>query len=176
MVNGNYYPVVDKDELVAQMPSLKKKLLYYKDYARMAIDDLFSHSFLSLSNYNEVDMLASVILLSNEVGYEVVKLPAEAQYSPIYSLEVADIDGDGIMDLLAGGNQYFVKPQFGRYDASHGWFFRGRLDSGKFYLDAGFSLGVEGQIRDIEVYNSKEDTYILFSKYDDELEIYKVNR
>jgi hypothetical protein len=175
-VNGKYYPVADKDDLTAQMPGLKKKLLYYKDYAQMSMDDLFSRSLLDRANYYEVNMLASVMLLSNELGYEVVKLPAEAQYSPIYSLKVADIDGDGIMDLLAGGNQYFVKPQFGRYDASQGWFFKGRLDRGKFHLDDGFSLGVEGQIRDIEVYTSKEGTYILFSKYDDELEIYKVNR
>ena len=99
-------------------------------------------------------------------------MPQEAQYSPIYALSVSDFDNDGIQDVIAGGNQYLVKPQFGRYDASHGWFFKGILDDEKFTLSSGTALNVDGQIRDIgfTVFNGTK--YILFAKYDDDLEIY----
>lgn len=175
-VGKRYYPVVDKDDFVAQMPGLKKKLLYYKDYANMAIDDLFSEPLLSNSKQFEIDVLSSVLLLSGEKGYSIIPLPVEAQYSSIYSLKLFDVDKDGITDLLAGGNQFNVKPQFGKFDGSFGWFFKGKINDGKFSFESGRSLGIKGQIRDIEVIEHDKQTIIIFSKYDDELEFFKVNQ
>ena len=39
--NGADYPILDRDELFKQIPSLKKKYLYYKDYANANMTDLF---------------------------------------------------------------------------------------------------------------------------------------
>jgi len=114
------------------------------------------------------------LLLSDSSGYKQIELPNEAQYSPVYSLLVADLDNDGIEDMIAGGNQYAVKPQFGRYDASRGWFFKGALNEGKFTFHKGIDLNVKGQIRSIESVEVKGVKYILFAKYDDELEIYEI--
>jgi enediyne biosynthesis protein E4 len=172
--NGKYYPVVDKDELLSQLPFLKKDLLYYKDYGNKSMEELFPENILSKSKVFEVDRLASMLFLSNATGYEQVELPREAQYSPLYSLLVTDLDNDGVMDLIAGGNQYQVRPQFGRYDGSHGWFFKGVLEAGVFTFSSGIDLNVKGQIRDIELLEVKGNRYILFAKYDDELEIVKV--
>lgn len=173
-INGKYYPIVDKDEFLSQLPSLKRELLYYKDYARKSIEDLFPEPILLKSKVFEVKLLSSILLLSGPKGYERVELPLEAQYSPIYSLLVYDFDNDGVKDLIAGGNQYQVKPQFGRYDASSGWFFKGVLNRGQFRFEHGIDLQVKGQIRDIEYIKIKETKYILFSKYDSDLEIYKI--
>jgi len=85
-----------------------------------------------------------------------------------------DFDKDGVQDIIAGGNQYLVKPQFGRYDASFGWLFKGVLKDGQFTFQSGIDLNIKGQIRDIEYVNVKETRYILFAKYDDDLEIYKI--
>lgn len=174
-VNGKYYPIADKDEFLSQLPSLKKKLLYYKDYAKKSMEELFTQSDLAKAKVFQVKLLSSIMLLSVENGYRRVELPLEAQYSPIYSLSVADFDNDGILDLLAGGNQYAVKPQFGRNDASNGWFFKGTLNDGKFEFKKGLDLGVRGQIRDIEYLEVKGVKYILFAKYDDDLEVFKVS-
>jgi enediyne biosynthesis protein E4 len=125
----------------------------------------------------DVNLLSSILLLSEKNGgYRLLDLPIEAQFSPIYSFLVLDVDNDGIDDLLAGGNQYLVKPQFGRYDASHGWFFKGRSAGNDFSFEAGVDLNIDGQIRDIEYVDVKESRYILFSKYDSEIEIFKVKR
>ena len=173
-VNGEYYPLVDKDEFLSQLPSFRKTLLYYKDYGRKTIGELIPTAILSNSKLFEVRILSSILLLSDTIGYSIVSLPPEAQYSPLYSLLVSDFDDDGIEDIIAGGNQYQVKPQFGRYDASHGWFFKGALDDGRFSLEPGIDLGVTGQIRDIELVEVNGIKYILFAKYDDDLEIYKI--
>ena len=41
-----YYPILDKDELIAQLPSVKKRVLYYKDYAKMSLEELFDPKLL----------------------------------------------------------------------------------------------------------------------------------
>ena len=174
-VNGKYYPIVDKDEFLSQLPSLKKELLYYKDYSKKSMNELFPKPILDNAKVFQVKLLSSILLLSDSIGYKRVDLPMEAQYSPIYSLLVKDIDNDGVEDVIAGGNQYQVKPQFGRYDASNGWFFKGVLSDGKFTLKNGVDLNVKGQIRGIEYVEVKDVKYILFAKHDDALEIFKIH-
>jgi hypothetical protein len=173
-IGEKYYPVLDKDELVSQLPVLRKDLLYFRDYSKRSIDQIFP-SAIQQSKFLEVKLLTSVVLLSNGGTYQIFELPLRAQFSPIYSLLVEDFDNDGIEDVIAGGNQYQVKPQFGRFDASSGWFFRGRLSNGNFTFDDGVSLGVTGQIRDIECVNVKGKKYVLFTKHNDELEIYRLS-
>ncbi len=172
---GSYYPVLDKDELTAQLPSLKKDLLYFKDYAKKSVEQIWPSSVLSQSKVFEVKKLSSVALLSSANGFKLIDLPMEAQYSSIYGILVHDIDNDGIEDVIAGGNQYGVKPQFGRYDASGGWFFKGSLSKGKFEFLKGVDLNIKGQIRDIQYVEINGSKYILFAKYDDELEIFKIS-
>ena len=138
------------------------------------MNELFPKPILDNAKVFQVKLLSSILLLSDSIGYKRVDLPMEAQYSPIYSLLVKDIDNDGVEDVIAGGNQYQVKPQFGRNDASSGWLFKGILKDGIFTLQKGISLNVKGQIRDIEYVESKGIKYILFAKYDDDLEIFKI--
>jgi hypothetical protein len=172
---GNYYPILDKDELTAQLPSLKKDLLYYKEYSKKSIDQIWPATVLAEAKVLEVEKLASVAVISSTIGYKMIDLPLEAQFSPIYGILVHDFDNDGIEDVIAGGNQYGVKPQFGRYDASAGWFFKGSLNNGKFNFLKGVDLNIKGQVRDIQYVEVNGLKYVLFAKYDDELEIYKIS-
>jgi len=173
-VNGTYYPVADKDEFLSQLPSFKKYLLYYKDYGKKSIEELVPEEVLKTSRVYQVNHLASSMFLSGPDGYKRIDLPLEAQYSPLYSLLIADFDNDGVLDLIAGGNQHMVKPQYGRYDASNSWFFKGDLNNGKFTFASGQDLNVKGQIRGIEYIVVEGIKYIVFAKHDDELEIFKI--
>jgi hypothetical protein len=114
------------------------------------------------------------MLLSGPQGYQRVELPAQLQYAPLYALLLEDLDNDGVVDLIAGGNNYKVKPQYGRYDASHGWFFKGQVVNGKYDLSGGQDLDVKGEVRGIEYVEYDGVKFVIFAKYDDELEIYKI--
>lgn len=173
-VGDQYSPLVDRDEFVSQMPSMKKKLLYYKDYGRMSMNDLFKPEVLQEAGVFQVNLLSSIMLLSGPAGYQKVELPAELQYSPLYALLLTDLDKDGVVDLIAGGNNYQVKPQFGRNDASNCWLFKGRIENGNYTLAAGKDLNVKGEVRDIEHVEYEGITYLVFAKHNEELEIYKV--
>lgn len=146
---GKYYPIADKDELVSQIPSLKKKLLYYADYAKADMTSIFSEEQLKKAYTVELDIVESMVFLNENGKYLLKKLPSELQYAPIYAITVTDINNDGHKDFFFGGNQYLVKPQFGRYDASKGWVIFGP------YVKEGnknkaVPLHIDGQIRQLQ--------------------------
>jgi hypothetical protein len=83
-------------------------------------------------------------------GFAVQVLPMEAQMSPVYGIDVDDINGDGHADLLFGGNLYRVKPEAGRYDASFGCALAGDGHGGfSALMPASSGFKVDGEVRDI---------------------------
>jgi len=57
--NGADYPILDRDELFKQIPSLKKKYLYYKDYANANMTDLFGADVYQTALIKELHVLSS---------------------------------------------------------------------------------------------------------------------
>ena len=48
-IGGKNYPMLDKDELIAQLPAIKKKIVYYKDYSNLSIDQIFDKETIKTS-------------------------------------------------------------------------------------------------------------------------------
>lgn len=161
-IGDKYYPVIDKDELISQIPSLKKKLLFYKLYGKLSIEEIFG-SELEQAKIFEVDLLESMQFLSKGNSFEKVPLPAEAQYSSIYSLLIEDINEDGTLDVIAGGNNFLVKPRYGRFDGSKGWYFEGVNKKAGFTLKNGQNIGVNGEIRAIVLIEMKGKRNLMFT-------------
>ena len=161
-VDGDYYPVHDKDELIKQLPGLKKKLLYYADYANASMSDLFSEELLSSSLVLELDTTDSMIFLSSETGYQTIPLIDEAQYSIIYAIEKGAQENTSAT-LYLGGNQYGFKPQYGAYDASSGW--KLELSYQDELTQQIHPLNISGEIRQLHVIktNSAPDSLILLA-------------
>ena len=66
-------------------------------------------------------MLESSIFINDGGGsFKKKIMPAEAQFSPVRSILFSDIDNDGSGDLILSGNDYNIRPSYGRYDASYG--------------------------------------------------------
>jgi hypothetical protein len=120
------YPMVLRHDLVQQLPSLKKQYLKYESYKGQQIEDIFAPEILKRSVVLEAFTLATVALINNgKGGFRMVQLPVEAQFSPVYTISIQDVDGDRQSDILLGGNLYSVKPEAGRYDASYGTLLKG---------------------------------------------------
>ena len=146
-IDGKYYPVADRNELVAQLPALKKKFLHFKDFSGATIHEMFDQSVLENALVYDTDLMETSLFINNGNSFDIKPLPSEAQYSPTYAIETGDFNRDGRIDFVLGGNQYLVKPQFGRYDANPGWV----LLQGD-NIDAGWevkSLEIVGQIRSL---------------------------
>jgi hypothetical protein len=172
--NGKFYPIAEIDELVKQMPILKKKSLFYKDFAKLSIDELFSSEVLSKAEVTEVELLNTSLFMNQNGKFSRVDLPNEAQYSPTYAIASDDLNGDGFKDLILGGNQFLVKPQFGRFDGSKGLVLLGSKD-GFTSKNASF-LTINGQIRDIKTLLIGDKKFILFAINNGPLEVYETTK
>lgn len=171
-----YYPIVDKDELISQMPSLKKQLLYYKDYAAATMQSVFGEEALKNAYYIDLDILSSTLFINEDGTFKKRALPKEVQYAPVYDIISDDLNNDGFKDLLLGGNQYLVKPQFGSYDASLGWVIYGspNISNPNSNLKVR-PLGIEGQIRNLEIITNNEQKILIVALNDDKTVFYKLN-
>ena len=99
---GNYYPIVDKDELISQIPSLKKTLLYYKDYAKSDMSSIFSEKVLNNTYFLDLKILESTIFFNENSIFIPENLPDEIQYAPVYTISSTDLNEDGYEDLFFG--------------------------------------------------------------------------
>lgn len=148
---GVSYPMVLRHDLVAQVPSLKKKYLKYESYKDQTITDIFTPEQMEGTVKSEAyDFATSVLINDGKKKMTLHALPTEAQLSPMYGIEIDDVDRDGFKDILLGGNLYKVKPEAGRYDASYGLLLKGD-GTGNFKPLSAQESGIRiiGEVRDI---------------------------
>lgn len=120
-LNGGDYPVHMKKELTAQIVSLKKKNLKASDYAKRTIDELFPEIDLKNTIIKHANIAESVIAINEGNGkFTIKKLPTRVQLSCVCAIGCMDVNGDGLMDIVLGGNNFEFKPQYSRLDANFG--------------------------------------------------------
>lgn len=176
--NGKHYPIHLKDELLMQMPKLKKKSLKYKDYAELSMEELFSNTKgeINTSKYEVNEWRSGVFINSSGRDYTFSPFPEEVQYSEMKSVCPVDLNGDGHMDLILGGNQYEAKPEYGINAASYGCVLINDTKGNFNYLDFETSGFYEkGQIRDILAVELKGEKHLLVLKNSAKASVYKIN-
>lgn len=171
LIDGKYYPIADKDELTSQLPALRKKIFYYKDYANASMADLFDAVLIESAIKLDAAVLRTTLFMNNGNGFDISSLPVEVQYSSIYAIEAEDLNDDGHVDLIFGGNQFLVKPQFGRYDGLSGMIIYGSTMG--FHSDQVEFLNVKGQIRDIEIIREENNKKIIFARNGENAVVYE---
>ncbi|MDB5132082.1 MAG: repeat protein [Mucilaginibacter sp.] len=173
--DGKAYPFNLHDDLLKQIPVLKKKFLRYKDYAGKSIDEIFTPDELKDASVLEVKQTQTCVFYNNGKGHFIMKpLPVRAQLSPVYSILVTDMNGDGRNDLFLGGNFYGVKPEVGRFDASYGVTFFGNASRGFDYIPpASSGIFIKGEVRDSREISGKTGNIILIARNNDALQVFK---
>ncbi len=126
--DGRAYPLALRDDLVKQVPSLRKRVGRYADYPGKTLEELFDPATLQRSVVGRAVQLRSMAVLNTATGPRLLPLPTEAQLSPVYALAAMDLDGDGRMDLIAAGNQSVGRPETGIYAAGFGAVLTGHGD------------------------------------------------
>ncbi len=120
-IDGRDIPLHTKREITGQITSLRKQNMKFKEYAEKSIDDLLDKEILEQAEVKEITSFESIIAYNDGKGnFEVVPLPARAQFSCICSIAAVDINNDDVLDLILAGNNYGLKPQYARLDASYG--------------------------------------------------------
>jgi hypothetical protein len=177
--DGKAYPYYLKDEIEQQIPSLKKTLLHYEDYAGKPIEKVFSKEQLENAIVLSVEQTKSTVYLNDGKGnFTVKELPVMAQITPMFGIVVMDINGDGKDDLFMGGNFYGLKPQTGRLDAGYG---TSLINNGKgefTYLGVKETgLFVNGETRDMQtIKTSNGKTSLIVTMNNEKLYLFEKNK
>ena len=164
-VDGKDLPINLKQELARQIPSIKKKNLSYKDYSTKTFQELFVPETINNSIQKTVNVQESIVAINKGNGkFEIKTLPKEIQFSSVNSICVMDVNYDGILDLILGGNQYEFKPQFSRLDANYGSVLLGSK-KGVFtwtpYDKSGFF--VKGEVKQLKAIKDKKNTFSILA-------------
>ncbi len=174
--NDRSYPLAMKDDLVKQLPSLQKKFLTFSSYQGKTIPDIFPDEQIKQSVKHEAYNVSSCIFWNDNGKLTMQPLPYEAQFSTVYAVKLMDINGDGLTDIILGGNQFNAKPQTGIYAASYGLVLINKGSRSFHAIKPEHSgLFIKGQIRDIGSLTYKGQQLLLMAKNNDSLEILKQN-
>ena len=173
--DGKAYPYYLRGDMVEQMPSLKKKLLRFDNYAGKTMEEIFSADELKDAAILKVNQTQSCIFFNQGKGvFTMEPLPLQAQFSPIFGILVTDLNADGYKDIFLGGNFYGLKPETGRFDASYGVsLFGNGQHNFKYSSPAETGLFVRGEVRDIREIKTGKSTVILVARNNETIQIFK---
>jgi hypothetical protein len=176
-VDGKDVPVLLKKDLEDQLPSIKKHNLKNEDYSHKAIQDLFSKDLIAKSIVKQFNYDASVVAINNGNGsFTVKELPVKSQLACINVIHCMDINHDGKMDLVTGGNQFGFLPQFERLDASFGDVLMNNGKEDFIWQEAATTgLNLRGEMRDIAEIKIKDKKYLLFLQNNEYPALFEIN-
>jgi hypothetical protein len=152
-IGGVSYPAASRDDLMDQLPSLKNKFLEYHKYANATINDLFTSDQLKDANMLKAELLETVYLENTGKGFNLRKLPVEAQYAPVYAIASSDMDKDGKKDLILAGNNSWTRIKFGHFTSSNGTLLSGNGKGEFSYVPQWKSgLNIRGNVRSLKMF------------------------
>jgi enediyne biosynthesis protein E4 len=172
----DWYPINSKDEIGKQIPSvISKKYTKYKDFAGNTIEDLFGDNELKDAKELLVNTFESIYLENTGKGKFVRHdLPAMAQVSKVMVLRAEDVDKDGHLDVILGGNFNGASMYQARYDAFFGLILKGDGKGGFRALvptDTGFLQ--EGDVRDIKIVQTPKGPLYFVTRNSDRMQVFK---
>ena len=115
------YTALNRDDIVNQLPGLRKQFPSYKDFANASIAQLFTTQQLQGAYTLQANNLKSCFIKNLGNGkFEMHSLPVMAQMAPLYGMVAGDFNNDGNLDIALAGNDFGNEVTNGRYDAFNG--------------------------------------------------------
>ena len=176
-VDGKDKPVFLKNDIQDQVPGIKKENLKHHDFALKSIQDLFSGESVSKAVVKEFNFCSSIVAYNKGNGqFEIEKMPLRAQLSSVNAILCIDLNGDGMKDIVTGGNKSGFPPQLQKLDASYGDVF---MNKGKREFEwkapAVTNILVDGEVKDIIPIPTGKDKYLLFLRNDNYPKMFRIN-
>jgi hypothetical protein len=173
---GEWYPINSKDEMGKQMPSIiNKKYTDYKQFAGKSLAELFNEDELEGAEEKMINTFESVYLENIGGGkFKKTALPSLAQVSKIMVMRTEDVDKDGKLDVIIGGNFNGASMYQARYDAFFGLILKGD-GKGQFKAlvptDTGFLQ--EGDVRDIKTVRTPKGPLYFVTRNNENIQIFR---
>ncbi len=152
-IQGREHPSLSRDELLGQMVFLRKKFNDYASFADAGMEDILDADQLERADTLVVNLSESVWVENRGNGEMVVRpLPLPAQVAPVYAFATGDVDGDGILDVVLGGNRLRTRAAWGPWDGNFGQLLLNKGGGAFSYVPQYRSgLSVKGEVRALEM-------------------------
>ncbi len=165
-------PLALRDDLLGQVPILKKKFHDYRIYANAGIIDILTPDQLAKSPVLKTNTLKTLYLENTGKNFVAHELSTEAQVAPIFAIVVFDINKDSNLDLVLVGNNNKNRIYLGRDDANHGQIMLGDGKGNFKYISQQKSgLNLRGDVRSIIQDKGK----LFFGINNSSVKTYKIN-
>ena len=156
---------------------MRKRFTTYSTYADAKLTDIFSADELKGAQALKVTELRTVLFLNKGNKFEKHVLPVEAQYAPVFGIEVFDYNNDGNVDILMGGNQSAIRVRLGIIDANYGQLFAGNGNGTFKYIPQTISgLSTTGDVKSLKIIKILNDHYLLVGVNNTGIVAYKLNK
>jgi len=172
----DWFPINSKDEMGKQIPSIiNKKYTKYNEFAGNTVEDLFGDDELKGATERMVNTFESVYVENKGKGkFELHFLPALAQVSKVMVLRTEDVDHDGNLDVILGGNFNGASMYQARYDAFFGLILKGNGKGGfspMIPTETGFLQ--DGDVRDIKIVQTPKGPLYFVTRNSASIQIFK---
>jgi hypothetical protein len=169
--NDNYelYPELDRNQIAAQVPAIKKKYLLHKDYSKVTMQQLIDDFGTDGWTVLKCETVSTVWIENLGQGkFKTHALPVQAQLAPVNSIVADDINGDGNTDLIIAGNEYQTASNTGRYDASYGLLMKGNGKGDFIPVNSAESgIIIDGDVKDMKMISVKNKGKVLLAAPND---------
>ncbi len=167
---------ISRQQWATQSPGIKNKFNNNQSYASASLNQVISAE----------EMKRATVLICNEDrsgffendgkgNFTFHPFEINAQMAPVNTIQVMDIDKDGIKDILLAGNEYEYNVTVGRMDASYGLWMKGDGKTFSSVAPVKSGLILEGDIRDMKfIQNKKWGRLLLVARNNNSLQIFQV--
>ena len=109
------FPAQSRNDIIDQLPALKKKYLTYRSFAGAELKDMLAPGVIDSAYKREAVFMQSAYIENQGNGkFEIRPLPSEAQFAPVFGIVTDDLNGDGNLDIALTGNDFGAEPAIGR--------------------------------------------------------------
>jgi len=171
---GKKIPIHLRDELLSQMPGLKRKVLKYKDYAQADISLLFDEGVLAQSIVRPIQSFQSGAFINEGEKFSFLPFPKEGQISMIRSIQIVWVQD--IPHIITMGNHHHFKPELGIQASSYVESFTYQKEKGFSYLPSHRSgICTPDVVTNSLQINTPEAKYLLMGHHQKAPRLYKIN-
>ena len=128
--DGKQFPLRGRACSAQQIPDLKQSFPTYDGFAGATLSEVFDPLALDGSLQLSASTFSSMVGINQNGNILISKLPVEAQFSPVRTSVVKDVNGDGFMDIVLAGNLYQSEVETPRADGGLGLVLLGSEDGG----------------------------------------------
>ena len=169
---------ISRDHWAIQMPVIKKKFDRNDAYAKAPMDMIFTKEMMDGAMILDCRETRSGYFENDGKGiFHFHPFPEMAQIAPVNTLVCADVNRDGIPDVIIAGNEYQASVDPGRYDASYGLLLLGDGKGGfKVVPPAVSGLILDGDIRDLKLIHVNKQQVLLTAVNDNKMKAFEIKK